>query len=213
MVRHRSGLTVLVALVLLAGTAAAQDENPIPTKNELTGMLGRTFISNQGVASTGTDVHFGQGLTFEVDYGRRLRDNDLYSVTAEVPVLFNLDENLNFIVNVVPEGYKSYFITPSVRANLLPHTFISPWASAGVGFGHFTSSSTLELGGGPNPGSRGATGAVIQGGFGLDVRVTHTFSIRTGVRDFWSGVPQLNVDTGKSRQHNFFVGSGVIWHF
>jgi hypothetical protein len=26
-------------------------------------------------------------------------------------------------------------------------------------------------------------------------------------------VPQLNVDTGKSRQHNLFVGGGVVWHF
>jgi hypothetical protein len=33
------------------------------------------------------------------------------------------------------------------------------------------------------------------------------------VRDFWSGVPQLNVDTGKSRQHNIFGGGGVVWHF
>jgi hypothetical protein len=54
---------------------------------------------------------------------------------------------------------------------------------------------------------------VIQFGAGLDVRLTHKFSIRTEVRDYWSGVPQLNVDTGKSRQNNLFVGSGVIWHF
>lgn len=211
--RQESGFAILIALAVLMGAAAAQDENPIPTKNELTGILGRTFISNQGVASTGTNLHFGNGLSFEVDYGRRLRENDVYSITAEVPVLFNLDEDLNFVVNVVPEDYKSYFITPSIRANLLPRTFISPWASFGVGFGHFNSSSTLELGGGPNPGNKGTTGAVIQGGFGLDVRVTHSLSVRTGVRDFWSGVPQLNVDTGKNHQHNFFVGSGVIWHF
>src|SRR5258708_2339993 len=50
-------------------------------------------------------------------------------------------------------------------------------------------------------------------GFGLDVRVTHTLSVRGQVRDFWSGRPDLNLDTDKSRQHNFFVGGGVIWRF
>ncbi len=210
---QRLGFMVLITVVMLAGSASAQDENPIPARNELTGILGRTFISNQGVASTGTNVHFGRGLSFEVNYGRRLRESDVYSLTAEVPMLFNLDENLNFIVNVVPEDYKSYFITPSVRANLLPRTYLSPWGSLGAGFGHFSSSTDLEFEGGPNPGKRVANGAVIQAGFGLDVRITHALSIRTGVRDFWSGVPQLNVDTGKSHQHNFFVGSGVTWHF
>jgi hypothetical protein len=212
-VPQRFGFTVFITLAILIGSAAAQDENPIPAKNELTGMLGRTFISNQGVASTGTNMHFGKGLSFEVDYGRRLRENDVYSITAELPVLFNLDEDLNFIVNVTPESYKSYFVTPSIRANLLPRTFISPWGSFGAGFGHFRSSSNLEFDGGPNPGRTVSNGAVIQAGFGLDVRITHTLSIRTGVRDFWSGVPQLNVDTGKSHQNNYFVGSGVIWHF
>jgi hypothetical protein len=55
---------------------------------------------------------------------------------------------------------------------------------------------------------------VIQGGFGLDVKVWHRFSIRGQVRDFWSGTPDFPLaDTGKTRQHNFFVGGGVIWHF
>jgi len=55
---------------------------------------------------------------------------------------------------------------------------------------------------------------VIQGGFGLDVRVLHNFSIRLDVRDFWSGTPSLPLaDTGKTRQNNYFVGGGVVWHF
>jgi hypothetical protein len=37
--------------------------------------------------------------------------------------------------------------------------------------------------------------------------------LRLAARDFWSGVPQLNVDTGKSRQHNIFVAGGIVWHF
>jgi len=45
------------------------------------------------------------------------------------------------------------------------------------------------------------------------VRIKRTISRRGQVRDFWSGTPDLNVDTGKGPQHNFFVGGGVIWRF
>jgi hypothetical protein len=50
-------------------------------------------------------------------------------------------------------------------------------------------------------------------GVGLDVKILKTLSLRGQLRDFYSGVPQLNIDTGKSRQHNLFVGGGVVWHF
>ena len=53
----------------------------------------------------------------------------------------------------------------------------------------------------------------MQAGVGLDVKLSIDFSLRGEARDFWSGVPDLNVNTGKSRQHNIFVGGGVVWHF
>ena len=72
--------------------------------------------------------------------------------------------------------------------------------------------SSLEFFG-TNPGKTGTTSGVFQVGAGLDVKLFGRFSVRGEVRDFFSGIPQLNVDTGKSRQHNFFVGAGVVWHF
>jgi hypothetical protein len=50
-------------------------------------------------------------------------------------------------------------------------------------------------------------------GAGLDVRLKNRFSLRGELRDFWSGVPQLNVDTGKTRQHNIYVAGGIVWKF
>ena len=202
-----------MVLAVLAGSVAAQEENPIPAKNELSGVLGRTFIGDQAVPSSGNPVHFGKGLSFEVGYGWRWRENPVYSITAEVPMLFNPDEKLNYFVNVTPQSYKAFFVTPSVRVSFMPRTHLSPWGSLGVGLGHFSSSSNLEFGGGPNPGKTGSTAVVLQFGGGLDVRITPSIGLRVAVREYWSGVPQLNVDTGKSRQGNVFVGSGVIWHF
>jgi hypothetical protein len=203
-----------VAISVLGASAEAQDE-----KNELTGILGRTFISDQGLMGTPPPdpfVRSAKGLTFEVSYGRRLLGNEGCSLSAEVPAVFNFDEDLGSGHNVVPIDYQSFFITPSFRANLFPVTAFSPWVSFGGGFGHFSENGTLIYGG-PNPGGSSTTG-VMQGGFGLDVRpFQHHFrrlSIRGEVRDFWSGTPKFPLaDTGKTRQHNYFVGGGVIWHF
>jgi Outer membrane protein beta-barrel domain len=196
--------------ILGASAAAAQDE-----KNELTGVIGRTFISDQGIVGAtyfNPFVRSGKGLTFEVNYARRFFITPVYAVSGEVPAVFNLDEKLNSGANIVPMSYKQIFVTPSVRVNLFPETAVSPWVSFGGGFGHFSENNTLIYGG-PNPGSSSNTG-VLQGGFGLDVRVWHNFSIRLDVRDFWSGTPDLPLaDTGKTRQNNYFVGGGVVWRF
>jgi hypothetical protein len=89
---------------------------------------------------------------------------------------------------------------------------VSPWVSAGGGFGHFGASSNL-LFGGTNAGTTGTNTGIFQVGVGLDVKIIGNFSLRGEGRDFWSGVPQLNVNTGKSRQHNIFAGGGIVWHF
>ncbi|HEU0368745.1 MAG TPA: hypothetical protein VFR42_06030 [Candidatus Acidoferrum sp.] len=61
-------MTALVTVTVLVASAFAQ-------KNELTGIIGRTFISDQGVKNVNlfnNNVHAGAGLTFEVNYGRHL---------------------------------------------------------------------------------------------------------------------------------------------
>jgi hypothetical protein len=204
-------MAVLAVTVSIFGaTAMAQDE-----KNELTGVVGRTFISDQGIPGAtyfNPFVRSGRGLSFEVNYARRLFGTPVYAISGEVPAFFNLDEDLNSGSNVVPIDYKQIFVTPSARLNLFPATAVSPWISLGGGFGHFSENKNLIYGG-SNPGGSSTTG-VLQGGFGLDVRVWHRFSIRGQVRDFWSGTPNLPLAaTGKTRQHNYFVGGGVVWRF
>jgi hypothetical protein len=202
---------VLVVVFTLAVQALAQ-------KNELSGLLGRAFISDQsiqGAPGYDPDLRFGNGLTFEVNYARQLRTmgRDFFSLALEVPFVVNPDEDLHAAPpNKVPQQYASYFVTPSARINLFAGQGISPWVSLGGGFGHFAASSTL-LFGGPNPGSTGTSTGALQAGFGLDVRIFTHFSVRAEGRDFWSGMPQLNVNTGKNHQNNIFGGVGAVWHF
>ena len=201
-------ITVLSLVMILASSAAAQ-------KSELSVIVGRTFISDKGVTgivSTDNILHSGKGLTLEADYGRRLINLGIAGLTFEVPLAVNFNEKPHFDVNLVPKDYRSFFVTPSGRANLFPGAGLSPWVSVGGGFGYFMENSTLEFGG-ANPGKTGTTSGVFQIGGGIDAKVWRIFSVRGEVRDFFSGAPQLNVATGKTRQHNLFVGGGIVWHF
>ena len=200
----RLTVVALFAACTLVPHASAQ-------QNELSGLLGRTFISDQGIIG-GTlfdnNVHFGNGLTFEANYARRVLGASIASISVEVPFVYNWDEELRSDAVEIPKSLKMYFLTPSARLNIFSESAVSPWVSFGGGFGHFSGGSTLS----GVPTDSTTTGA-LQAGVGLDVRVFHSFSVRGEARDFWSGVPQLNVDTGKSRQHNYFVAAGIVWRF
>ena len=203
--KHLTVATLLAACTFVPRVSAQ--------KNELSGLLGRTFIRDQGIVG-GTffdnNVHFGSGLTFEANYARRVLGTGLASISLEVPFVVNWDEELRSDAVEIPRSLKSYFLTPAARLNIFPDDAVSPWVSFGGGFGHFSESSTQIAG---VPSKTGTTTGALQAGVGLDVRVYHSFSVRGEARDFWSGVPQLNVDTGRSRQHNYFVAAGIVWHF
>ena len=198
---------VLVVTILVA-SAAAQ-------KNELAGVIGRTFISDQGIKGATFDnpfVRFGNAVTIQANYTRYLLSGGISRLSFEVPFVFSPDVDLNSGTNEVPREYKFFFITPSARINIFANTRVSPWISGGGGYGRFAESSDA-LYFGSNTGQKGTNTGVAQFGAGLDVKVWSKFSIRGEFRDFWSGTPHLHVDTGKGHQHNLFVGAGVVWHF
>ncbi len=203
--KHLAAATVLAVCIIVTHVSAQQ--------NEVSGLIGRTFISDQGIKG-GTffdnNIHFGKGLTFEVNYARRVLGPGFASLSLEVPVVVNLDEDLASDAVQVPKSFKSYFVTPSARLNAFANSAVSPWVSLGGGIGRFSESSTQVAG---VSSKTGTTTGALQAGLGLDVRVFGRFSMRGEFRDFWSGVPQLNVDTGKTRQHNYFVAAGIVWHF
>jgi hypothetical protein len=209
----RLWIAVVWVVAVLGPSALAQDE-----KNDIGGIIGRTFISDQGIQNaTYFDpiIHSGNGLTFEGEYARRFFVTPVFAISAEGLVAYNHEEKLNagaYGFAVVPQAYKQLFVVPAARVNLFPTTAVSPWASVGAGFGYITQSADLVYGG-VNPG-KSTTSAVIEGGLGLDVKVWSKLSMRGEVRDFWSGEPDFPLaPTGKTRQHNYFVGGGAFWRF
>lgn len=206
-------VALIAALITLTAAAVAQNE-----KNEIGGSIGRTFISDQGIQGANffdPIIHSGKGLSFTVEYARRLYVTPVFAVSGEVVFMGNPDVDLNageYGHSVVPSGYRELFVTPGARLNLFPTTAVSPWVSFGAGFGHISEGNQLIYGG-VNPGNS-TTSAVVQGGFGLDVKVWRKLSARGQVRDFWSGEPDFPLaPTGKTRQHNFYVGGGAFWRF
>ncbi len=208
----RLWVALLFMTVLVAAAAVAQDE-----KNEIGGMIGRVFVSDQGIKSSIPNpmIHTGKGLTFEGEYARRIFVAPVFAVSAEAIVAYNHGAKLNageYLFSVVPQVYKELFVTPAVRVNLFPTTAVSPWVSFGGGFAHITENSQL-LFGGTNPGKNTTSGA-IEAGVGLDVRVWKRLSMRGEARDFYAGEPDYPLaPTGKTRQHNYLVGGGVFWRF
>src|SRR5215471_11101025 len=97
-------LLAITLLLFAAGTtqAAAQEQG----NNQLAVTIGRTFISDQGVPNTkffDNVVRFGKGLTFAGNYSRKLMNFRWAgaSLSVEVPVKYNHDEDIHFPLNVV----------------------------------------------------------------------------------------------------------------
>jgi hypothetical protein len=198
----RLTVAIMVSVCTFVASATAQ-------KNELSGLIGRQFISDQVIpTSTSSDnlLRFGNGLSFEGNIARRMMDAQIFAVSVEVPVVWNVDGDVHTHTNPVSPGYSALFVTPAARLNLFSHTAVSPWVSVGGGFGHFSGSAVQNQ-------STATTTGIFQIGGGLDVALFRKFSVRGELRDFWSGTPQLNVSTNQSRQHNLFVGGGLVWHF
>lgn len=213
-------LAISALLVFVAAGVRAQEGSSVwDKKNELAGLAERDFASGHAITSpalpppfTDNRVNIGRGIAFQGNYARRFRTTDLAAFSFEVPVVYLPDQDLLSSNDLVPEGYKALFVTPGVRINLFPNTLLSPWAAAGGGFGHFATSKTgvfnvLKVSG------KGTSTSIFEYGFGVDVKIWRSFKFRGEVRDFYSGVPELNVVQGRSRMHNFIGGGGLVWMF
>src|SRR5207245_10147549 len=82
----------IVALIGFAANAGAQ-------RNELSAIVGRTFISDQGVKgvpSFDTNLRFGKGTSFEVNLARQLRGGEgIAALTVDIPIVSNPDEYIH----------------------------------------------------------------------------------------------------------------------
>jgi hypothetical protein len=202
-------LSVVAPLVFIVSSACAQ-------VNEVSVTVGRSFVSSQTILNSGLSfnpsVHFANEESVAFNYARLVKSWKVFGFNAELPVAIYPRMDLNTQFNGVPKDIGALFLTPSIRMNIFSGDSVTPWVSVGGGYGRFREAPVLNFFG-KNPGPTSSNTGVLQMGAGLDVWIWHSWGLRTEARDFYSGVPALNVDTGRSRQHNYYVGVGVTHRF
>jgi hypothetical protein len=202
-------LGVVLPLAFMVSSAWAQ-------VNEVSVTVGRSFVSSQTILNSGLSfnpsVHFGNEESVAFNYARLVKSWKIFGFNAELPVAIYPRMDLNTQFNGIPKDIGALFVTPSIRMNIFSGDSVTPWLSAGGGYGRFREAPVLNYFG-KNPGPTSSNTGVVQFGAGLDVWIWHSWGLRTEARDFYSGVPALNVDTGRSRQHNYYVGIGVAHRF
>jgi hypothetical protein len=195
--------------VLLACSAWAQ-------RNEISVTAGSTFVSTQSITNSGLSftpvIEFGNEVTAAADYSRLLKTAGIFGISAELPVALYPRMDLASQYHLIPTDIGALFITPSVRVNVFSGDLVTPWVSVGGGYGRFREAPRDNFYG-ANTGPHGSNTGVVQFGAGLDVWLLHHFGLRGEARDFYSGEPALNVDTNRSRQHNYYVGAGAVFRF
>jgi len=201
-------LSMIVPVVLLAPMVWAQT-NGVSLTGGVTFVSTQSFVDSKGYAHS---IHFENTPSIAASYSHLLKTMKGLGLHAELPVAVYFRMNLNTQINVIPADIGALFATPSIRLNAFARDSVSPWVSAGAGYGRFREAPRLNFYG-PNPGPTGTNTSVIQFGAGLDVWFWHNWGFRGEALDFNSGLPAYNVDTGKSRQNNYYVGAGVMHRF
>ena len=207
-------LAVLVVLFFVfVSSALAQDSSFKSTPvNQVSVTVGRTFVSTQTITPEDIPLHFGNPTSLAFNYGRLLMTHSIFGLYVEVPVGTFFSMGLNTPQNLVPKDIAALFVTPSARLNIFATDSVTPWVSAGGGYGRFWESKDKNFFG-QSTGPTGTNTGVVQFGAGLDVWFWHNWGARGEFRDFYSGNPALGVDTGRSRQHNYYVGGGIARRF
>jgi hypothetical protein len=203
-------LIVLALILLFSFSAVAQ----IDEANEVGLLLGAEIVPQRATAA-GPPVDFGKGIAFSANYARRL--------TSGQPALF-----LEFPFVAVPNhdvrtndpnfitALATLYVTPSLRANFAHDAMISPWLSAGFGYGLYEASK-LFADGSPNT-RRDVHSGTAQFGGGVDVRtgisILVPISLRGEVRDFYTlRSPPFGSPVRGAGQHNVVLSGGFVLHF
>ncbi len=195
-------------MLTLVGAAVAQ-------KNEIAVAVGGHFP-----VDTSSGLSVGHALALQGNFAHRIASVPLVSLYFEVPVIggFNIGTGASVVLdpNAISK-YSSLFITPGLKLKFAPSFPVSPYLVAGGGLARFKGTATT-VGGTTNTNQTVNKGAFDIGG-GLDWKAAPFLSIRTEVRDVYSGLPSLTssplgvLGITSARQHNLLPALGLVLRF
>lgn len=183
--------------------------NGFAQKNEVA-LIGGAKITPT-VGSGSSETTFATTFAFEANYAAQLAHVPAVALHLEIPALFTPSTDITTSNLTTLKSYSSFFITPALRLKLVPGSPISPWVSAGGGIAHFNPGSTTQ--GGTTINTQSVTKSAVQAGVGADIHPPLLpLAFRVEVRDFYTGVPDLNT-VGIKVRHNLMVGGGIVLRF
>jgi opacity protein-like surface antigen len=155
----------------------------------------------------------GDGLSFQIAYGRRFTDAKLASMHFEVVFAATPNTDINSSNVALPRSYSSLFLTPGLKFKLLPGFFISPYVAAGAGYARFNVSDTTISGGTTTVVSRGSNKGVYNYGIGAELKFFPGLALRGEIRNFVSGSPNLGPTLLQDTRRNVIYGGGLVVRF
>jgi hypothetical protein len=195
--------------ILIVSFATALCLNAFAQKNELALVAGAKITPTVGTGTT--ETKFATTFAFEANYAAQLAHVPAVALHLEIPALFTPSTDITTSDVTAIKSYSSIFVTPALRLKLVPETSFSPWISLGGGMVHFNPGSTTQ--GGTTINTHSVTKGAAQAGIGADIHPPLLpVAFRMEVRDFYTGIPDLNTVNVKVR-HNLLVGGGLVLRF
>ncbi|HEX7285410.1 MAG TPA: hypothetical protein VF532_04470 [Candidatus Angelobacter sp.] len=202
-------LVAAAALIFLPAVLHAQS-------NELSATVGVAFSPDaKGFLTCGEaiicgippgtigNISYGFGFSWQATYAHRLANFHAASLYLELPAVGS-PSRTGPGPFPAPSEFSTIFFTPSAQFKFLPDAWVSPFASAGGGFGHFRT------------GSSSANSGAVQLGGGVDFRTPlRVLGVRAELRDFITGRPNMAAFNGFTSNHfqHMFAGAGVVVKF
>ena len=153
----------------------------------------------------------GKAAAIEGNIGVRFFHVPFVGLYAELPVMGTLDTKITSSSALLNTGtYSALFIAPGLRAKLAPGFPVSPYLALGGGWARFHKSAQLA---GSTGSKQDTTSGVFDMAAGLDFKFAPYLGGRFEVRDFYSGSLFPTITDLAQRQHNLFVGAGLVVRF
>jgi hypothetical protein len=197
--------TLLLVVFTFAPAVFAQE-------HELSLLVGRLKPSDRSLSLDPLPpikTAFSGAATYQINYSKRMINGEIASLHFEIPVIVAPRTGVKSDNFLLPRTYSTLIFTPGLKLKVLPRGGFSPYIVSGIGLGRFSQSDTT-INGAPNTGDRSNTTFVFNFGGGVDLNVLGPLSIRGEVRDFMTGTPSFSTPFLNDRQHNLYVGAGIV---
>jgi hypothetical protein len=193
---------LLLACALLPVAAVAQQNEVAFTFGGMftLGAKGTPICEAILTCPASENIDLAPSFALNGSFAHRIADFKAAAVLLELPVLVSPSRSQGSFLS---SDFSTLFFTPSLRVQFARSASISPFLSAGGGFGHFS-----------GQGSDTQWATQFGGGLDFKTRLPH-LGLRLEVRDFINGRPSVgelsNITAGHMQQ--VFAGGGLVIKF